>query len=468
MSAIAPYEVGDLLLAAGAYTAGQVEGGVIRRATSVLVSWRYAQVHDPTDVAVGTAVNVDWRATIGGGGGLGPQAQTHGFGPRGVFNVEGDVRYSKDGTPYAIGPVAFANMLLVANEHGVPRALAPSWSYVAAPLFLADGAVVTHERTDVTLGGSSFVDSQVIGTVEDGTWDGTTNGAEMLSFLSMPFVLGGARVARRVAFDVMDLSSTWPTDHDAVGRAIGKLTGSKVDEGTGTVDEQVGLRIARLAGATTNVGILNGSATVHLPAVVTVDGPSATLPVDVSTVHLVNASDERVTLGSVPTIPDGSDGQRLALVNIGRGPVAVEGDGVLPGSNLARSRVLGPGAAVELTFSSSSGRWHELTPTGAEHDRPPEPGGRTVHDTSAATYALVPDDRTRIVVRSGGPGSTQVYPSDHAAHLPVGTEVPIINLGSEPLVHVAGEGARLVGAPTCPGGARQVATKVAADVWHLG
>ena len=36
MSAIAPYEVGDLLLAAGAYTAGEVEGGVIRRATSVL------------------------------------------------------------------------------------------------------------------------------------------------------------------------------------------------------------------------------------------------------------------------------------------------------------------------------------------------------------------------------------------------------------------------------------------------
>ena len=466
MTGPAPYEVGDLVLAVGAYEGGRVEGGVIRRATSLVIPWRYHQTIDPTDVAVGTAVNVDWRATIGGGGGLGPQAQSHGFGPRGVFNLEGDVRYSKDCTPYAIAPIAFANMLVVANEPGVPRALAPSWSFVSAPMFLADGATVTHERTDVTLGGAGFVDSQVIGTVEDGEWDGTTNHAELLSFLSMPFVLGGAHISRRVAFDVVDLSGTWPTGHEAVAEAVERLTGATADPGTGVVDEQFGLRIERLSGATRNVGILNASATVHPPTVVPlVAGSATTLPIDATTLHLCTETDDPVELTSVPTVPDGLDGQRLTLVNVGAGSIAMSGEGSLPGSNLARDRALGSGDAVELSFSSSLGQWLALTDR-AEVER--EAPRRRIRSSGATASAIGSDDRNHILTLSTRTGSTLVYPCDADAQIPVGTEIPIINLGPALLLHVAGEGAQVVGSPTCPDGARQVATKIAPDLWHVG
>jgi hypothetical protein len=354
---------GDLWMATGNYTAGTVEGGVIRRATGVHVDWAYSQATDPTDVAVGTAFNVDWDTTITAGGGFGPMAQTNHFGPRSVYHLEGRVKYGVDATPYGFSPIPFGNTLLVSNTPGVARTLVPAWGFMQAGIHVADNATVTQNRTDVAMGGAAFVDSQVIATVDSGTWDGTTNLTEMSSFMSMPFAVGTTHLTARIGLDIMDINGTAPTDYNAVRASVATLTGKTADAGMGTVDTQYGLRVIRLANATRNIGISNASATVEPIAAKTITAAGNTLPIDATVVALNNTSGGTITLTSTPILADGLDGQKIKITNVSSQTVILAGEaegGAVAGTantNVRYRTTIAPTMTVELTYSSTLGYW---------------------------------------------------------------------------------------------------------------
>jgi hypothetical protein len=235
---------------------GTVNGGVIRRTQSVQVPWNYTQQDwVPSDPAVGTAVYVDWQGTIGTGTGpFGPTAQTGYYGPRGVFQLEGLVRFARDMTAFGFAPVGYGDFMNIANDAGVARDLAPSWAFLAGRSVLADGAICELVGTDVNDGGAAFVDSAFYGTVRGGTLDGATNDIEIVSFLAMPGLGGDTDMRRVVGFDVQGAHLGWhptlpnPTDHWAAA-------GLTLDANSVTLTEQIGLRIQEFTLGDTKVGV---------------------------------------------------------------------------------------------------------------------------------------------------------------------------------------------------------------------
>ena len=82
---------------------------------------------------------------------------------------------------------------------------------------------------------------------------------------------------------------------------------------------------------------------------------------------------------------------------------------------------------------------------------------------------MVAADRRRTVTRTNASASTMTWPSDATApELPVGTEIPVCNLGTGAITHQGGSGASVVTDGTQPRGARWVGVKVAADTWCVG
>jgi len=186
---ILPYQVGDLLLATAAYGAGPAaggavnptgyaEGGITRRSSGHHVLWDYVQTRAPADPAIGTAYRVVWDAELGDNVGTwGPIAQSGYFGPRGVWNLEGWVRYAaSQATILSLAPITFADMLKLGNKPGVPITLRPGWQFLAARIHIADGETVTLGGNDFANGGAAFAETTVFLTANDGEFDGDDSG----------------------------------------------------------------------------------------------------------------------------------------------------------------------------------------------------------------------------------------------------------------------------------------------------
>jgi hypothetical protein len=124
---------------------GTVEGGVIRRTQSVHVPWDYTQTTNPTDRAIGTAVDVDVHVDIDDdqGGLFGPDFSTGSFGPRAIFNAEGLVRYGVNQNTLSLWPITFGDLLGVANDDGANRTITPAWSFMSARQLISQNGDMT-------------------------------------------------------------------------------------------------------------------------------------------------------------------------------------------------------------------------------------------------------------------------------------------------------------------------------------
>jgi hypothetical protein len=334
--AVEKAEDGDLWLAAGMYTSGEVKGGVIRRVTSIDTIWNSAPAVAPTDVAVGTAHRVKWDATI-----TQPDIQSHSFGPRGVWSLEGVHELSADQTAVYFEPVMALDFMAIGNTPGQDRIQVPAWGYIGGRWRFADAGTVTYSQNDTNSGGAEFVDTPVWLTRNNGIIDGVTNESAYASFFSAGVIGGNTSLHRKIGFAVKDLEATEP---------------SGFDEPAGSVAQQLGLFVPHLAFGDENFGVWNESATAEPPQAVTV-GASTTIPRGATTYHLTSTALAINT--AAPVIPDGQPGERITLHNVGAYPIGLAGEaaaGGLPAiaaSNLAQWAYLIPGATLTLQWTGT-------------------------------------------------------------------------------------------------------------------
>jgi hypothetical protein len=233
---------------------GTVHDGIIRRAQSIRIPWAYGQAVNPSQPEIGTALLVDANVTVMRGGAFGPNFQTSYFGPRGIIDLEGLVRYDVNMTPFGFAPVGYYDALTIANTAGVARNLAPSWSYLSARSIVADGADCTLVGTDVNRGGAAFVDSAVYGSVDCGRLNGLTNDYELVSFFSMPGLFGNVQLARRIGLDVRgSYEGVHPNLSDPDGphwSGVGNF-----DPTDPTLNEEIGVRVQQFSLGRTKIGV---------------------------------------------------------------------------------------------------------------------------------------------------------------------------------------------------------------------
>ena len=131
--------------------------------------------------------------------------------------------------------------------------------------------------------------------------------------------------------------------------------------GSGTVTTFVGLDIAQVTAATTNIGIRNASPTVYTPsssqtlAAGTTVSPNAT--------NLAITATGATTLTATPTITAGQAGQVIQIVNVGSNAITFQSNATLSGSNLslgATTRAVGAKGSLTLIYNSTLTRWVEL------------------------------------------------------------------------------------------------------------
>jgi Major tropism determinant N-terminal domain len=253
---VTPYR-GDLTMQAATISGGTATNGVIRSTHSIQVPWSYTQTTDPTDVAVGTALNIDLDVALSGGA-AGPAISTGGgYGPRGLINIEGIVRYNASQTALSPGAITGIDLLTEANQAGQARNMIPGLGWTCARSVVADAATVTFLGGDVPgAGRPGFVDSCVYATVDSGTLDGITNSYKHESFLSMgPFLAGNSSMFRSVGLRVM---GPYKGIHPSIPNPSGTHwsgAGTYDATTTPTLTEAFGVVIDRFTLGTLKVGV---------------------------------------------------------------------------------------------------------------------------------------------------------------------------------------------------------------------
>jgi hypothetical protein len=309
---------GDIILQEPTYTVVGDEtfptGGAIRNARLFEVIWDYDQEEMPAeDSLMGTAFHADWTTDVNISNN-GANTQTGWFGPRGIFNLEGTLRYAKHHNLYQFSPVGFGDFLVLTNTPEADRTLIPAWSFLSARFYGAvGGRTVTQGDNDTTSGSGNLVDSTVYYTADNSTWDGDTN--EHAGFYTGVCIQGNVHLARRIGLRVNDIYG--PLSPAGAAAILSDVLDQDVDETSAVIDENVGVEIVRLAGGTTNIGVRNASATVETPAAVTITSASQTMPIDVTEIQFTTATSYLMTT----PIPAGKLGQRIRLTNVGTKPV---------------------------------------------------------------------------------------------------------------------------------------------------
>lgn len=249
------------------YSGGHITSGVMNPATAVVIEQAFTQTAtNPIDKWVGSPLFVNFNATFNGP--TTPDSYTSNFGPRGLIELEGTATYGTNQNVSHFSPLGFSHQLIVKNNAGGTRTLVPSWGFMSAQQFKADGATVTVSRPDFAYGGAAFVDTNLYGSINAGQMN-LSGTYEITSFLSGPGLGGNAHAARRVGFKVLD-SGTVPAGlaHAGFGAEtenlyygadidLGALLGyDAIGSGSGAIlDEQIGFYVKRLIGATRNVGM---------------------------------------------------------------------------------------------------------------------------------------------------------------------------------------------------------------------
>ncbi len=345
-----------------------VTGGQASGMHALHLSNTYAQNVAPSDVLNdhGTPLRIVANGTLSDTGAFGPHAATALYGPRALANIEGTTQIGADQSTFAMTPIGFGDMLVERNVVGSDRAIVPGWVFMSARSTIADTNAVTLGGNDIASGRAAFVDAQTFGTANSGTLDGTSNSYEIISALSMPFVIGNSHISRRTGFKVNDLNEYLGRPGTAINLA-GNDYVPGAEMSVGIVDEQYGLYVPRLTqGAVRNVGIYNASATVQPGRAVDVSSSSDTIPIDATTVDVSPLSD--LVLSSTPTIAAGLDGQQIVIRNVGSRDLTLQDKTLLAASNLYLTpgcggrRVISPNQVLRLTYSAKLGYWLEDAP----------------------------------------------------------------------------------------------------------
>jgi hypothetical protein len=254
---------GDLTMQAPTYNSGgvSVTNGKIARTTHVKVPWSYTATGVPgSDPAIGTGFLVDWQATVdNNGGGLGALAQTGYFGPRGVYQLEGLVRYAQHQSGVALSPIGYGDFLTVANTAGVARTMNSGQPLNVSRSLVADAATVTLLNfSEAPYCGAAFSDGSILATVDGGTIDGATNAAEIVGFTTHHGWIGNVSLHRYVHYraEPSFLGFT-PLTPNPVGQAHWSGAGNydATSLSTVNIDEEVGLVIDTFTVGDLKIGI---------------------------------------------------------------------------------------------------------------------------------------------------------------------------------------------------------------------
>lgn len=340
--------VGDVTLPDGVVSGGATQTGRIKNANQLLIHWDYNQTTAPADNSyIGTGVLVNWNATTSDNGFLGTKLQSIGFGPRGVFQIEGLITVNASLSPLHPGPIGFSNQIWVRNEPGQSRTLVPDWGFMNNWQFLADGADVNLNTTDSSKGGSGFIDNQVLRTVNGGTLDGTTNNYWMYSFISHNFVGEDVTIPGRYGF----------VYHDLNDNSVAIIPG---ETPVGTVGRQEAFHVPYLEKAGQNIGLNNASATITPPQTSVISSASSTIQIDASVVKLNNTSGGPVTLTSTPTMANGYDeGHTVTIINTSANSVTIQGEGDYANTNVAKTVTLNQHDSATMIYAS--GAWTPIS-----------------------------------------------------------------------------------------------------------
>lgn len=133
--------------------------------------------------------------------------------------------------------------------------------------------------------------------------------------------------------------------------------------GSPTITTMVGLDIAALTQATTNIGIRNADTTVNTPATSTMSVVGSTISAGQTVTMLDNTSGGSLTLTAAPTIADGVNGQILYVFNGSTNNVVISDQGTLASSNLrlsATTITLGTRDSITLMYSTTIGDWIQI------------------------------------------------------------------------------------------------------------
>jgi hypothetical protein len=259
---VTPYR-GDLTMQAPTYNSGgvSVTNGKIARTTHVKVPWSYTATAQPgSDPAIGTGFLVDWQATVdNNGGGLGALAQSGYFGPRGVYQIEGLLRYAQHESGVALSPVGYGDFLTVANTAGVARTMNSGQPLNVSRSLVADGATVTLLNfSEAPYCGAAFSDGSILASVDGGTIDGATNAAEIVGFTTHHGWIGNVSLHRYVHFRAEpSFLGFSPLAPNPVGQAHWSGAGNydATSAATVNIDEEVGFVIDTFVVGDLKIGI---------------------------------------------------------------------------------------------------------------------------------------------------------------------------------------------------------------------
>jgi len=211
-------------------------------------------------------------------------------------------------------------------------------------------------------------------TTKSTTSSATTAVSENWSFRSRPTVSssGAASVITVTDYEQYDASFSVTTDNATGAATVTTRRGyyfrdaSLSGAGTETLTTQIGLDIAALSAATTNIGARNASTTVWTEAVSTVSSTASTIASSATLIRLNNTSGGTALMASAPTIANGQDGQFLILYNGSTNTVTLQDQGTLANSNLrlsATTVALGTRDSIMLVYSSTIGDWIQVGTT---------------------------------------------------------------------------------------------------------
>jgi hypothetical protein len=205
---------------------------------------------DPTGDQ-GVAVLVDYNPTFNYAGNVGAligPMSTARAGPAALVEVAGTSIYNFDMITYGLPPIAFQNKHTIKNNAGVARKLTPSWSFISAPGYVADGATVQLRGNDVGYQQSDFWAQPLWHTINSGVIDGdtlaTAAGKRQITagFTSQFFAQGNVTLGTYIGFQVL---MPKVTDRVAGWDAV-----------DGIIKNTVGLEVPRMTqGTVTNLGM---------------------------------------------------------------------------------------------------------------------------------------------------------------------------------------------------------------------
>lgn len=90
-----------------------------------------------------------------------------------------------------------------------------------------------------------------------------------------------------------------------------------------------------------------------------------------------------------------------------------------------------------------------------------------INAQTGTTYTVALDDAGKHITRSNASASTQDLPSNATAAIPIGTIIPITNIGAGAVTFQAGSGATITGATVLTQHRRGLMTKVSTNGWNI-